>query len=260
MVGVGAGLANGGKIPFVCAARRASSPRARWSRSRPTSPTQRQCQARRPCRAASPMANSGRRIIRSRTWPGCGCLPNLTIIVPSDPWETAQAVKAAAAHRRAGVPAHQPHAGARRCPRRQAPPSRSARPRRCARARRRHHRQRRDGLAGDRGRRATARPRASTRAVVNMSSIAPLDDDAIRAAAEHRRRSSRSKSIRCAAGSAARWPKWWRPSCPCPMRILGFPGLPADRLGRIPARTFRPDRRRHRRRPRAKPLQREAPR
>ncbi len=44
MVGVGAGLANGGRIPFVCGAS-ASSPAARWSRSRRHFLFQRQCEA-----------------------------------------------------------------------------------------------------------------------------------------------------------------------------------------------------------------------
>ena len=97
MVGVGSGLANGGKIPFVSAAS-CFLTGARWSRSRPTSPT------------ATPMSNwsasrSGvaygelgptHHSIEDFAW--LRVLPNLAIIAPSDPWETAQAVKAAAAH------------------------------------------------------------------------------------------------------------------------------------------------------------------
>ena len=133
MVGVGSGLANGGKIPFVSAASCFLTARALEQIKADVAYTN----ANVKLVGQSPGVGYGElgpthHSIEDMAW--LRLLPNLAVIAPSDPWETAQAVEAAAAHegpvflritrfRRAQVAAS-----------RQRPVSRSARPRRCARA------------------------------------------------------------------------------------------------------------------------------
>jgi len=98
MVGVGAGLANGGKIPFVSAAACFLTARAMEQ-----------------IKADVAYSNVNVKLIGQSSGIAYGelgpthhsiedmawlrLLPNLTIIVPSDPWETEEAVKAAAKER-----------------------------------------------------------------------------------------------------------------------------------------------------------------
>ena len=97
MVGVGAGLANGGKIPFVSAASCFLTARALEQ-----------------IKADIAYSNVNVKLVGQSAGIAYGelgpthhsiedvawlrLLPNLAIVVPSDPWETAEAVKAAAAH------------------------------------------------------------------------------------------------------------------------------------------------------------------
>ena len=150
-------------------------------------------------------------------------LPNLAIIAPSDPWETAQAVEAAAEHEgpvflritRFGVP---------KLPR----PDNA----RFEIGKAETLREGRDVAIIACGVMVTRALEAADRLadggvnaqVVNMASIAPLDEAAIRAAAdlgaivtveEHSRRGG-------LGGAVAEVVAGYRP---CPIRILGFPGF-----------------------------------
>jgi glycerol kinase len=97
MVGVGSGLANGGKIPFVSAASCFLTGRALEQ-----------------IKADVAYSNANVKLVGQSPGVGYGelgpthhsiedfgwlrLLPNLAIVVPADPWQTAEAVKAAAAH------------------------------------------------------------------------------------------------------------------------------------------------------------------
>lgn len=222
MVGVGAGLANGGKVPFVSGASCFLTGRALEQ-------------------IKADVAYSGANVklagissgvaygelgpthhsIEDFAW--LRALPNIAIVAPSDPWETAEAVKAAVAHEgpvflrlsRMGVPALERPAGAAF---------------RIGKA---------ETLADGNDAAIIANGVMVARAidaakalaaeglrarVVNMASIAPLDVDAILAAAatgavvtveEH--------SVRGGLGSAVAEIVATR--APCRMRILGFPGF-----------------------------------
>jgi transketolase len=222
MVGVGSGLANGGKVPFVSAAACFLTARALEQIKADVAYTN----ANVKLVGQSPGVGYGElgpthHSIEDMAW--LRLLPNLAVVAPSDPWETAQAVEAAAAHEgpvflrisRFGVP-------------------RLLRP---------------DNARFEIGKAETLREggdvaiiacgvmvaRALEAAdrlaetgvsarVVNMASIAPLDEAVIRAAAdlgaivtveEH--------SVRGGLGGAvAEVVVGYRP---CPIRILGFPGF-----------------------------------
>jgi transketolase len=222
MVGVGSGLANGGKVPFVSAASCFLTARALEQIKADVAYTN----ANVKLVGQSPGVGYGElgpthHSIEDMAW--LRLLPNLAIVAPSDPWETARAVEAAAAHEgpvflritRFGVP-------------------KLPRP---------------EDAKFDIGKAETLREGADvalvacgvmvTRAleaadrlaaggvsarVVNIASIAPLDEAAIRAAAdlgaivtveEH--------SVRGGLGGAvAEVVAGYRP---CPVRILGFPGF-----------------------------------
>ena len=222
MVGVGSGLANGGKIPFISAASCFLTARALEQIKADVAYTN----ANVKLVGQSPGVGYGElgpthHSIEDMAW--LRLLPNLAIIAPSDPWETARAVEAAASHdgpvflriSRFPVP---------NLPRRE----------NAAFAIGRAETLREGGdvaiiangvmvaralEAGE----ALANAGIATR-VVNMASIAPLDEAAIRTAAdlgaivtveEH--------SVRGGLGGAvAEVVCTYRP---CPMRILGFPGF-----------------------------------
>jgi transketolase len=222
MVGVGSGLANGGKIPFVSAASCFLTGRALEQVKADVAYTN----ANVKLVGQSPGIGYGElgpthHSIEDMGW--LRLLPNLVIIAPSDPWETARAVEAAAQHEgpvflrisRFGVP--------------ELPRS--------------------DNAQFEIGKAETLRegtdvaiiacgvmvPRALEAAdrlaaggvsarVVNIASIAPLDEAAIRAAAdlgaivtveEH--------SVRGGLGGAVA--EVVAGTRPCPIRILGFPGF-----------------------------------
>ncbi len=222
MVGVGSGLANGGKIPFVSAASCFLTARALEQIKADVAYTN----ANVKLVGQSPGVGYGElgpthHSIEDYAW--LRLLPNLAIVVPSDPWETAEAVEAAAAHEgpvflritRFGVP---------KLPRREDA--------RFAIGKAETLREGTDvavvacGVMVTRALEAADRLAAGgvSARVVNMASIAPLDEAAIQAAAdlgaivtveEH--------SVRGGLGGAvAEIVAGYRP---CPIRILGFPGF-----------------------------------
>ncbi len=222
MVGVGSGLANGGKIPFVSAASCFLTARALEQ-----------------IKADVAYSNANVKLVGQSPGVGYGelgpthhsiedmawlrLLPNLAVIVPSDPWQTAQAVEAAAAHEgpvflritRFGVP---------KLPR----PDNA----RFEIGKAETLREGTDvaiigcGVMVTRALEAADRLAASgvSARVVNMASIAPLDEAAIRAAADLRAIVTvEEHSIRGGLGGAvAEVVAGYRP---CPIRILGFPGF-----------------------------------
>ncbi|CAN5426554.1 transketolase family protein [soil metagenome] len=96
MVGVGAGLANGGKIPFVSGAACFLTARALEQIKADVAYSQANVKL---CGISSGVAygelGPTHHSIEDLAW--LRPMANLTVIVPSDPWETAEAVKAAAA-------------------------------------------------------------------------------------------------------------------------------------------------------------------
>lgn len=97
MVGVGAGLANGGKIPFVSAASCFLSARALEQIKADCAYSRQNVKL---CGISSGVAygelGATHHSIEDVAW--LRAIDKLTVIVPADPWETAAAVKAAAAH------------------------------------------------------------------------------------------------------------------------------------------------------------------
>ena len=222
MVGVGSGLASGGKIPFVSAASCFLTGRALEQ-----------------IKADVAYSNANVKLVGQSPGVAYGelgpthhsiedlgwlrLLPNIAILVPADPWETAAAVKAAIAHEgpvflrvsRFAVPKLVRNADAK-----------------FVIGKSETLRQGSDvailacGVMVARALEA-AETLATTgihARVVNMASIAPLDADAIRAAAdlgaivtveEHSQRGG-------LGGAVAEIVAGYRP---CPIRILGFPGF-----------------------------------
>jgi transketolase len=222
MVGVGSGLANGGKIPFVSAASCFLTGRALEQIKADIAYTN----ANVKLVGQSPGIGYGElgpthHSIEDFAW--LRVLPNLAIVSPADPWETTQAVKAAAAHEgpvflrisRFGVPALPRPEGAR-----------------FAIGKAETLREGGDvaiianGVMVARALEAAEKLAANgvSARVVNMASIAPIDEAAIRAAAdlgaivtieEHSARGG-------LGGAVAEVVAGYRP---CPVRILGFPGF-----------------------------------
>ena len=222
MVGVGSGLANGGKVPFVSAASCFLTARALEQIKADVAYTN----ANVKLVGQSPGVGYGElgpthHSIEDMAW--LRLLPNLAVVAPSDPWETARAVEAAAAHdgpvflriSRFPVP-------------------NLPRPENAAFAIGKAETLREGGdvaiiANGVMVARALEAAEALASAgiaarVVNMASIAPLDEAAIRAAAdlgaivtveEH--------SVRGGLGGAVA--EVVSTHRPCPMRILGFPGF-----------------------------------
>lgn len=222
MVGVGSGLANGGKIPFVSAASCFLTARALEQIKADVAYTN----ANVKLVGQSPGVGYGElgpthHSIEDMAW--LRLLPNLAIIAPSDPWETARAVEAAAAHEgpvflritRFGVP-KLPRVDNARFEIGKAETLREGRDVAIIAC----------GVMVTRALEAADRlaDGGVSAQVVNMASIAPLDEAAIRAAAdigaivtveEH--------SLRGGLGGAvAEVVAGYRP---CPIRILGFPGF-----------------------------------
>jgi transketolase len=222
MVGVGSGLANAGKIPFVSAASCFLTSRALEQIKADIAYTN----ANVKLVGQSPGVAYGElgpthHSIEDMAW--LRLLPNLAVIAPSDPWETARAVEAAAAHdgpvflriSRFPVP-------------------KIPRPENATFAIGKAETLHEGGdvaIIANGVMVSRALEAAETLAtssigvrVINMASMAPLDEEAIRAAAdlgaivtveEH--------SVRGGLGGAvAEIVSTYRP---CPMRILGFPGF-----------------------------------
>jgi transketolase len=97
MVGIGAGLANGGKIPFVSGAACFLTARAMEQIKVDCGYSQANVKL---CGISSGVAygelGATHHSIEDIAW--LRAIDKLTILVPSDPWETAEAIKAAAAH------------------------------------------------------------------------------------------------------------------------------------------------------------------
>jgi len=222
MVGVGSGLANGGKIPFVSAASCFLTARAMEQIKADVAYSNANVKlVGQSAGVAYGELGPTHHSIEDMAW--LRLLPNIAIIAPSDPWETARAVEAAAAHEgpvflrisRMPVP-------------------RLPRP---------------DGATFAIGKAETLRQggdvvviangvmvaRALDAAaglaadgiearIVNMASIAPLDEEAIRSAAEVGAIvTAEEHSIRGGLGGAVA--EVVATHRPCAMRILGFPGF-----------------------------------
>jgi len=222
MVGVGAGLANGGKIPFVSAAACFLTARAMEQ-----------------IKADVAYSNTNVKLVGQSSGIAYGelgpthhsiedmawlrLLPNLTVIVPSDPWETEAAVRAAAEIEgpvflrisRHPVPALERPAGAR------------------FRIGKAEVLREGDDVAiianGTMVMRALSAAdqlaaQGIAARVVNMSTVAPLDVEAIHAAAQTGAIVTvEEASVRGGLGGAVA--EVLATSHPCPMRILGFPGF-----------------------------------
>ena len=222
MVGVGSGLANGGKIPFVSAASCFLTGRALEQIKADVAYSNMNVKLV----GQSPGVAYGElgpthHSIEDFAW--LRTLPNLAIVAPADPWETAEAVKAAAAHQgpvflrisRFGVPNLPRPADAK-----------------FAIGKAEVLREGGDvaviacGVMVTRALEAaeTLAAEGVSARVINMASIAPLDETALRAAAdlgaivtveEH--------SVRGGLGGAiAEFVVGYKP---CPVKILGFPGF-----------------------------------
>lgn len=222
MVGVGAGLANGGKTPFVSAAACFLTARALEQIKADVAYSKTNVKL---CGMSSGVAygelGPTHHSIEDFAW--LRLLPNLTIIAPADRWETAEAIKAAAETEgpfflrlsRMPVPDLVRPAGAAF---------------RIGVAER--LREGRDaaiianGVMVSRAIEAAERLAASglNVRVVNMASIAPLDVDAIRAAADTGAIVTvEEHSVRGGLGGAVA--EIVATSRPCRLRILGFPGF-----------------------------------
>jgi len=220
MIGVGAGLANGGKIPFVSGASCFLTGRALEQIKADVAYSMTNVKL---CGISSGIAygelGPTHHSIEDMAW--LRPLNTLTVIVPSDPWETAEAVKWAASFNgpvfirisRAPVPALE----------RADPEFRIGKAERL-----------RDGTDvtiianGIMVHRALEAAEALAKAgisaaVLNMSTITPLDEEAIIEAAAGPIVTVEEHSIKGGLGSAVAEVVSTRR--PCHMRILGFPGF-----------------------------------
>ena len=222
MVGVGAGLANGGKVPFVSGASCFLTARALEQIKADVAYTNTNVKL---CGMSSGVAygelGPTHHSIEDFAW--LRLLPNLTIIAPSDRWETEQAVKAAVATEgpfflrisRMPVPDLVRPAGAvfrigkAEILRQGGDAAIIA-----------------NGVMVARAIEAAEQLAASglNVRVVNMASIAPLDVEAIRSAAETGAIvTAEEHSVRGGLGGAVA--EVVATSRPCRLRILGFPGF-----------------------------------
>jgi transketolase len=220
MVGVGAGLANGGKVPFVSAASCFLTARALEQIKADVAYSGANVKL---CGISSGVAygelGPTHHSIEDVAW--LRTMGTITVLVPSDPWETAEAIKAAAAHEgpvfvrisRMPVPELERAANARFVIGQAETLREGGDVALLANGVMVH----RALVAAE----ALARDGVAAR-VVNISSMSPLDVDAVLAAAatgaivtveEH--------SVRGGLGGAVAEIVATR--YPCPMRILGFP-------------------------------------
>ena len=223
MVGIASGLANGGKIPFVCSAacfltgRALEQIKVDLAYTRANVKIVRHEQRRGLWRAGADPSS-----IEDVAW--LRAIAGMTVIAPADPLETAQAVRAAAQSCRAGLPAPEPHAGAcrarRRLPLRDRQGGAPAPGQRCD-----ADRQRRDGQPRARGGALCWRRDGVSARVLNMATVQPLDREAIVLAARETRGivTVEEHSVRGGLGGAVA--EVVVTTSPVPMRILGMPGV-----------------------------------
>lgn len=222
MVGVGAGLANGGKVPFVSGASCFLTARALEQIKADVAYSNTNVKL---CGMSSGVAygelGPTHHSIEDLGW--LRLLPNLTIIAPSDRWETEEAVKAAATTEGPFF---------LRISRMPVPdlvrPSNAAFRVGVAET----MRQGRDAAILANGVMVSRAVEAADELgadglevrVVNMASIAPLDVEAIQTAAETGAIvTAEEHSVRGGLGGAVA--EVLATSCPCRLRILGFPGF-----------------------------------
>jgi transketolase len=221
MVGVGAGLANGGKIPFVCGAACFLTGRAMEQVKVDLAYAHANVKL---CGTTTGVAygelGATHHSIEDVAW--LRTIGNIVVIVPSDPWETKAAIKAAAAHdgpvflrvSRTPVPMlerAQPRfeIGRAEVLRQGADAAIIANGIMVARALEAARILEREGIAVR---------------VVNMSTVSPLDESAVLSAAETGAIVTvEEHSVRGGLGGAVA--ELTATHAPCPMRILGFPGF-----------------------------------
>ena len=222
MVGVGSGLANGGKIPFVSAASCFLTARSLEQIKADVAYTNANVKlVGQSSGVAYGELGPTHHSIEDMAW--LRLLPNLAIIVPSDPWETARAVEAAAAHEGPVF---------LRISRMPVPELVRPDDARFAIGKAETLREGDDvviianGVLVTRALDAAAHLAQSgvSARVVNMASIAPLDEAALRAAAEVGAIvTAEEHSVRGGLGGAVA--EFVATHRPCAMRILGFPGF-----------------------------------
>ncbi len=221
MVSVGAGLANGGKIPFVSGAACFLTARAMEQIKVDCGYSQANVKL---CGISSGVAygelGATHHSIEDVAW--LRAIDKLTVIVPADPWETGEAIRAAAAHdgpvfiriSRMPVPAL----------------DRGDMPFRIGRAE-----TLRDGADvtivanGTLVHRALAAAEALAAAgiaarVVNMSTVSPIDTAALAAAATTGAIVTAEEGL-AHGGLGGAVAEWCAQNAPVPMRMLGFPGF-----------------------------------
>ena len=225
LVGVGAGLANGGKIPFVCAASPFLTGRALEQIKVDVAYSAANVKL---VGVSSGVAygelGPTHHSIEDVAW--TRAIDGLTVIVPADPHRDGRRIRAAYGHAGPDLHAHQPHAGAGRST---GPDYRAS-----ASAGRPLLREGDDvtlianGVMVHRALEAAELLAAEGIAarVLNMATVSPIDREAIVAAArETARHRHRRGAHRRAAASAAPSPRSSSREHPVPMRILGFPGF-----------------------------------
>jgi transketolase len=219
MMGVGAGLANGGKIPFVCGAACFLTGRAMEQIKVDLAYAHANVKlCGTTCGVAYGELGATHHSIEDVAW--LRTMGDIVVIVPSDPWETREAIKAAAAYQgpvfvrvsRTPVPALE-----RAKPRFEIGKAELLRPGNDVAIIA-------NGIMVPRALEAASLLERIGAQVVNMSTVWPLDEKAVLAAAatgaivtveEH--------SVRGGIGGAVA--ELTATRAPCPMRILGFPGF-----------------------------------
>ncbi len=244
MVGVAAGLANGGKIPFVSAAALLPHrPRdgADQGRRRVLPAPHGLC-GQSPGMAYGELGPT-HHSIEDLGW--LRTIPGLTVLVPSDPTETAQAIRWAAAHDGPVFVRVSPHGCAGRQPRGlRVRPGQGGHP---ARRRRRHPHRHRHRRAGRWTPPTCSLSAGISARVLSMPSIKPLDEQAVLAAASETRghRHGRGGPDHRAGRRGGRGRRPARAGAGC--ASSGVPGhLRAHRTGRVAPRPLRHQRDGHR--------------
>jgi transketolase len=222
LVGVGAGLANGGRLPFVCGAACFLTARALEQIKADVAYSARNVKL---CGMSSGLAygelGPTHHSIEDMAW--LRAIADLTVIVPADPLETAQAVRAAAAHvgpvflriSRMGVPAVHPDGyrfeiGRGACLRDGSDVTLIANGTLVCRALEAAELLRRDGVAAR---------------VLNLSTVRPLDREAITRAARETGAIVTVEEHTVMGGLGSAVAEVVVTSHPVPMRLLGIPGV-----------------------------------